>query len=74
MRENPHKLLAVNMRGLRAERGWSQEELAFQCSLHRTYIGAVERLEKNPSLASIARIASAFGVHTWELLYPGETK
>jgi len=74
MLENPHRLLASNMRRLRAERGWSQEELAFQCSLHRTYIGAVERLERNPSLASLAKIASAFGIHTWELLYPGESR
>jgi len=70
VRDDPHRLLADNMRRLRAQRNWSQEKLAEECSLHRTYIGAVERLERNPSLASIAKIARAFGVQVWELLYP----
>ena len=74
MRDNAHRLLADNMRRLRAERGWSQEKLAFESSLHRTYIGAVERLERNPSLTSMARIAAAFGVQTWELVYPVSKK
>jgi len=42
--------------------------------LHRTYIGAVERLERNPSLASMKRIAGAFKVETWELLHPATGK
>jgi transcriptional regulator with XRE-family HTH domain len=70
MRPNPHKLLAENMRRLRQERGWSQEQLGIESDLHRTYIGAVERLERNPSLASIESIAAAFDVETWQLLYP----
>lgn len=70
MRDTPHRLPADNMRRLRAERRWSQEKLAEECHLNCTYIGAVERLERNPSLASIAKIARAFGVPVWELSCP----
>jgi transcriptional regulator with XRE-family HTH domain len=72
MRDDPHKLLAENMRRFRQQRKWSQEKLGIESDLHRTYIGAVERLERNPSLASLEKIAAAFGVGTWELLYPSE--
>jgi transcriptional regulator with XRE-family HTH domain len=70
VKENPHKILADNMRRLRAERGWSQEKLAEESGLHRTYIGAVERLERNPSLTSMFKIAGALSVATWELIRP----
>jgi transcriptional regulator with XRE-family HTH domain len=70
MRANPHRILADNMRRFRQERGWSQEQLGIESDLHRTYIGAVERQERNPSVASLEKIAAAFGVETWELLYP----
>jgi len=58
------------MRRLRAKYKWSQEQLADEAGLHRTYVGAVERLERNPSLKSMARIAAALRVEAWELLYP----
>jgi len=70
VKEDPHKLLSANMRRFREQRGWSQEKLAEESGLHRTYIGAVERLERNPSLASMKRIADAFDLETWELLCP----
>lgn len=49
-------------RQLRTLRGWSQEELADECGLHRTYIGGVERGERNVSLVNIERIAKALRV------------
>ena len=70
MREDPHKLLAENMRRFRQQHKWSQEKLGIEADLHRTYIGAVERLERNPSLASLGKIAAALGIETWQLLYP----
>ena len=50
------------VRKLRAEKGLSQEELAFKVGIHRTYIGGIERGERNPSLKNIAAIAKALGV------------
>ena len=60
------------MRGVRAERGISQEALADLCGLHRTYVGAVERGEKNISIRNIERIAVALGVASSELLRRAE--
>ncbi|MHB1958545.1 MAG: helix-turn-helix domain-containing protein [Acidobacteriaceae bacterium] len=68
MPENPNKILADNLRALRTERGWSQEDLADKCGLHRTYIGAIERGERNVTLATLNRIASAFGTSSAELI------
>lgn len=56
------------MRALRAELGLSQEKLAERVSLHRTYIGSVERAERNVSLDNVERIAHALGVDVCELL------
>jgi transcriptional regulator with XRE-family HTH domain len=60
------------VRDLRAARGMSQEDLAFVTGMHRTYIGGVERGERNPSLIALSRVASALGVRTWELLLRAE--
>lgn len=70
VKPTPHDVLAENMRALRRERGWSQEHLAAESRLHRTYIGAVERRERNPSVKSLERIATAFGLEVWQLLKP----
>ncbi len=61
-------VLAKNMRKLRAARGLSQEALADAAGLHRTYLGGVERSERNISIDNIARIATSLGVEPWELL------
>ena len=55
-------ILATNIIQLRAKRGWSQEVLAFETGLHRTFIAHVERQARNISIDNIERIASAFGV------------
>ncbi|MBY0279117.1 helix-turn-helix transcriptional regulator [Candidatus Binatia bacterium] len=50
----------MRVRQLREERGWSQERFADECRLHRTYVGGIERGERNVSLVNIERIVKAF--------------
>jgi transcriptional regulator with XRE-family HTH domain len=61
-------VLAKNMRRLRAARGLSQEALAHDCGVNRTYLSAVERAERNVSIDNIARIARGLQVEPWKLL------
>lgn len=61
-------IVARNMRKLRAERGWSQEYLANEAGLNRTYLSAVERSEQNISIDNLHRVAEGFGVEAWSLL------
>ena len=58
------------VRRLREERKHSQEELADLCNLDRTYIGSVERGERNVSLVNIIRIASGLKIDASELFAP----
>ena len=62
--------LAKNIRSYRKEHGLSQEVLADLCDLHRTYIGSVEREERNVSLSTLEVLARALGVSVPELLSP----
>jgi transcriptional regulator with XRE-family HTH domain len=55
------------VRELREKQGWSQEQLAERCGLHRTYVGGIERGERNPALLNIGRIARALGVQVRDL-------
>lgn len=50
------------VRKLRKDKSLSQEELAFRAQLHRTYIGMIERAEKNITLSNISKIADALEV------------
>ena len=61
-------LLAANVVQLRRAKGWSQEALAFECGLHRTFVAHVERQARNIALDNVERIAVALGVETYELL------
>ena len=61
------KQFGKRVRQLRLVRGLSQEELASKVSVHRTYLGSIERGERNPSLKNIAAIAEALGVSLSQL-------
>ncbi len=61
------KQFAYRVKTLREAQGISQEKLAERANLHRTYIGMVERLERNPSLVCIYKIANGLGVDVTEL-------
>lgn len=56
------------VREIRKKKGLSQEELADKADLHRTYIGMIERAEKNITLLNIEKIANALDVNIKELL------
>ena len=51
-----------NVRNLRVEQGLSQEQLADRAGLHRTYVGMIERAEKNITLCNIEKLAKAMNV------------
>jgi len=56
------------IRELRKEKGLSQEQLSFKADLHRTYIGMIERAEKNITLVNIEKIANALEVSINDLM------
>ena len=56
------------LRTLRKTRGWSQEVLAEKAGLHPTYIGGIERGERNPSLINLVRLAKALRLSLSELM------
>ena len=58
----------ANVREQRRQLGLSQEQLAEACGLHRTYVGAIERGERNLSLLNIVRLADALSVTPADLL------
>jgi transcriptional regulator with XRE-family HTH domain len=56
------KLIGERIRNFRKEKGLSQEELAHIANLHTTYIGQLERGEKNATLESVEKVANALGI------------
>lgn len=65
--KNAQERLGVIIRAKRKELGYSQESFASLCGVHRTYMGAVERGERNISLLNIIRIANALQMRPSEL-------
>jgi transcriptional regulator with XRE-family HTH domain len=61
-------IVAFNVRSMRERAGWSQEAMADAAGLHRTYIGAIERAEKNLTLSTLERVAQVLGVKVVDLL------
>jgi transcriptional regulator with XRE-family HTH domain len=56
------------VRALRESKGYSQEEFANHADVHRTYMGGIERGERNPTLTTICKIAAALAVPPARLL------
>ncbi len=68
MNENVCVLFGEKLRKIRLDLGYSQEELSFKTGLHRTYIGSVERGERNISLVNIKKLADALGLKLKDLM------
>ena len=62
-------VIRANLRQYRKESGYSQEELADEAGLHRTYISGVERGVRNPSVLVLEKIAKPLKIPVWKLLY-----
>jgi len=68
--EDKHKTLirfGNKVRSIRKEKNMSQEELAYKANLHRTYIGMIERAEKNITLINIQKIANGLNINIKDL-------
>ncbi len=63
-----HMQVGLNVQRLRREKGWSQEDLAFESGLHRTYVSGIERGVRNPTLLILDKLAKTLGVAPAELL------
>lgn len=64
------RVVGRNIRALRRARGLSQEELADELGVHRTYMGGLERGERNLTLRTLERLAGRLGVDPVSLLAP----
>jgi transcriptional regulator with XRE-family HTH domain len=61
------KQLGNRVRELREKNGWSQEELAYQSGLARSFAGAIERGEKDVRLSTLAKLANTFKIAIYQL-------
>jgi transcriptional regulator with XRE-family HTH domain len=61
------KRFGERVRELRREKAWSLEELADRSGMHWTYVGGIERGERNPSLRNVLRLAKALSVSPRDL-------
>lgn len=73
-KETARQIFARNLRETRIDKGLSQESLAALSGLHRTYIGSVERGERNISIDNMAKIALALDCKLQDLLMDGSVK
>ena len=65
------RIFAENLRNARLARKLSQEDLGELANLHRTYVGSVERAERNISIDNMERLAAALGVSLTSLVHEG---
>ena len=70
MAKKDHALvrLGANLRKAREAKEWSQEELAFRCGVHRTYVGSVERGEYNVTVLTLRKFTKALGISLRDVL------
>lgn len=62
------QVFGTNLKKYRIEKGYSQEELAALCNLHRTYISDIERFQRNISLENVQKIADALEIEAYKFL------
>jgi len=60
--------LGRNVRRLRQEKGWSQEDYADRAGIHRTYVSDIERGRRNPTITLVEKLAAPLGVSAGALL------
>lgn len=60
--------LSANLRRLRAEHGWSQEDYADRAGVHRTYVSDIERGARNPTITVVEKLAAPFALAAGDLL------
>lgn len=65
---DPRKLLGARLAKLRKERGWSQEQLALESGIARSYLGGIERGQRNVALLNICKLADTLGIEPSELM------
>ena len=66
------ELVGKNIKRLRVSQGVSQEQLAFDAAIDRSYLGGIERSDENPSLDTLDKIAAVLGVELAEFFKPVE--
>lgn len=69
MEGNLQTVVGANLRRVRKELGFSQESFGEHVGWHRTFVGAVERGERNLTLRTVERLSDQLGVHPLDLLY-----
>ena len=70
--KNLRQVIALNIRKHRAKLHLSQEKLAENCGLHRTFIGSIERAERNITLSTLEAIAAGLNIEVVKLLEDAE--
>jgi transcriptional regulator with XRE-family HTH domain len=60
--------LGKNIRRLREEQGWSQEDYADRAGIHRTFVSDIERGRRNPTITVVEKLAKPFGIGAGRLL------
>lgn len=70
MSSDPRCQFGLRLSEMRKHKGWSQERLASESGLARSYVGGVERGQRNIALRNICKLADALGLSPSDLLVP----